>query len=120
MAKQELIMTKFAMLFLTVGFGPAMAFASPSDVHDCVQRSKADGSNVMAIAKQCSGVQSSQNVGLVRQCVDEVRHQDGFNMPDTATACAGVKDVKQLRDCLKQERADGFNDEELVVVCNQK
>lgn len=113
-------MLKSVLLFMFLVLGPALAIAANSDVHDCVQKSKPDGSNIMAIAKQCAGVQSSLSVQLVRQCVDEVRHQDGFNMPDTATACAGVKDVSQLRDCLKQERADGFNDEELVVVCNQR
>ena len=113
-------MLKRLMLFMIFACGPTLAIATNSDIHDCVQKSKADGSNIMALARQCSGVQSSHDVQLVRQCVDEVRHQDGFNMPDTASACAGVKDITQLRNCLKQERADGFNDEELVVVCSQK
>ena len=71
----------------------------------------------MATAQVCAGV---TDVARVRQCVDEVRNLDHFDMPHTAAACAGVKDVKVLRDCLAQERNDGFNDEELVVVCNQR
>ena len=93
--------------------------ASNQDIHDCVVKSKAAGSDTFAmhsIAQQCAGV---QNVALLQQCVDETRHQDGFYAGDAATVCAGVKDLPALRQCLKQERADGFNDEELALLCTQ-
>jgi hypothetical protein len=91
--------------------------ASNQDIHDCVSQSRSDGSNIYAIAQQCSGVQS---VKTLRDCVDQVRHTDGLNMPNTAAVCSGVKDVQLLRDCISQERKDGFNDEELSVLCSQK
>jgi hypothetical protein len=91
--------------------------AANADIHDCVNQSRSDGSNIYAMAQLCAGV---QNVKSLRDCVDQVRHLDGFDGPNTAAVCSGVKDVQLLRDCIVQERKDGFNDVELSVLCSQR